>query len=157
MQALVTKTLEQIKHPAASLWLHLPADLPLVNVDKARIEVVIRNLIFNALVYGDGEVSISAEGRADAVIIAITNNGPGIAAAELPHIFERFYRAGRGQQQRAGGTGLGLTICKAFVEAHHSIIWAESSAYSTTISFSLPLLNPDLVREVALEAAFLTR
>jgi len=75
----------------------------------------------------------------------------------LPHIFERFYRAGRGQQQRAGGTGLGLTICKAFVEAHHSIIWAESSAYSTTISFSLPLLNPDLVREVALEAAFLTR
>jgi signal transduction histidine kinase len=90
-------------------------------------------------VYGEGEVHITAERRDDAMIVAVANNGSGIDPDELPHVFERFYRAQYGRQQRSGGTGLGLAICKAFIEAHGGVIWAESSLHDTTISFSLPL------------------
>jgi signal transduction histidine kinase len=72
-------------------------------------------------------------------VVSVADEGPGIAPDELPHIFERFYRAQRGLQRRSGGTGLGLAICKAFVEAHGGRIWAESDEGGTTISFSLPL------------------
>jgi signal transduction histidine kinase len=114
----------------------------LVNIDSGRIEVVLHNLVTNASVYGEGEVSISASRRDDAMIVAVANNGPGIDPDELPHIFERFYRARHGRAQRSGGTGLGLTICKAFIEAHGGTIWAESSEAGTTISFSLPVVSP---------------
>jgi len=139
VQDLVTKTMEQLSHPDVIISLHIPDDLPLVNVDSARIEVVLHNLVANALVYGQGEVRISAERRDDAIVVSVSDNGPGIAPDELPHVFERFYRARHGRRQHSGGTGLGLAICKAFIEAHGSAIWAESSARGTTISFSLPL------------------
>jgi signal transduction histidine kinase len=73
------------------------------------------------------------------VIVSISDNGPGISSDELPHVFERFYRARQGRQKHSGGTGLGLTICKAFIEAHGGTIWAESSPRGMTISFSLPV------------------
>ena len=98
--------------------LDIPDNLPLVNVDRARIEVVLHNLVANALVYGEGEVRITAERRDDGIVVSVSDNGPGIAPDELPHVFERFYRARRGHQQHSGGTGLGLTICKAFIEVH---------------------------------------
>ncbi len=142
VQDLVGKTIERLSHPDAMLSVHIPDELPLVNVDSARIEVVLHNLVSNALVYGEGEVRITAERRDDGMVVAVSDNGPGIARDELPHVFERFYRAQRGRQQHSGGTGLGLAICKAFVEAHGSVIWAESSVQGTTISFSLPLVSP---------------
>src|SRR6266508_2932175 len=74
----------------------------------------------------------------DQMIVSVADDGPGIAPDELPQIFERFYRAGRGLRQRSGGTGLGLAICKAFVEAHGGRIWVESHE-GTTFSFTLPL------------------
>jgi PAS domain S-box-containing protein len=141
VQDLVTKTMEQLSHPDVMISLHISDDLPLVNVDSARIEVVLHNLVANALVYGQGEVRISAERRDDMVVVSVADNGPGIAPDDLPHVFERFYRAQHGRQQHSGGTGLGLAICKAFIEAHGSAIWAESSVRGTTISFSLPLLT----------------
>jgi signal transduction histidine kinase len=110
-------------------------------VDSGRIEVVLHNLVANALGYGEGEVRITAERRGDGIIISVSDNGPGIAPDELPHVFERFYRARHGRQQHSGGTGLGLTICKAFIEAHGGVIWAESSMRGTTISFSLQLVS----------------
>jgi signal transduction histidine kinase len=72
----------------------------------------------------------------------VADNGPGIASDEIPHIFERFYRARHGRQKRSSGTGVGLAICKAFIEAHDGLIWAESDARGTTISFSLPIVAP---------------
>ena len=121
----------------------IPEDLPLINIDSARIEVVLHNLVANALAYGgEGEVRITAERRGDGIIVSVADNGPGIAPDELPHVFERFYRARHGRRQHSGGTGLGLTICKAFVEAHGGTIWAESSMQGTTISFLLPLVSP---------------
>jgi PAS domain S-box-containing protein len=145
MQDLVAKTIERLSHPNVIISLHIPDNLPLVNVDRARIEVVLHNLVANALVYGEGEVGITAERRDDGIVVSVSDNGPGIAPDELPHVFERFYRARHGRQQHSGGTGLGLAICKAFIEAHGGVIWAESSVQGTTISCSLPLVPPTLV------------
>src|SRR6266849_5709626 len=142
VQYLVLETIEQLGHLEAMLSVHIPDDLPLVNMDSARIEVVLHNLVANALVYGAGEVCISAERRGDVIVISVSDNGPGIALDELPHVFERFYRAQHGRQRHSSGTGLGLTICKAFIEAHGGVIWAGSSVQGTTISFSLPLVSP---------------
>jgi PAS domain S-box-containing protein len=152
MRDLVAKTIERLSHPGVTISLYIPDDLPLVNVDSGRIEVVLHNLVANALRYGEGEVRITAERRGDGIVVSVSDNGPGIAPNELPHVFERFYRARHGRQQHAGGTGLGLTICKAFIEAHGGIIWAESSMLGTTISFSLPLVSP-AVTVVAVDTA----
>jgi len=141
VQDLVTKIIEQLDRPDVMISLHIPDNLPLVNVDCARIEVVLHNLVANALVYGQGEVRISAEKRDDMIVISVSDNGPGIAPDELPHVFERFYRARHGRQQHSGGTGLGLAICRAFIEAHGSAIWVESSVRGATILFSLLLVS----------------
>jgi signal transduction histidine kinase len=127
----------------------IPDDLPPVNIDSARIEVVLHNLIANALVYGEGKVCIAAERRDDTLVVSVADNGPGIDPDELLHVFERFYRARRGLQQRSGGTGLGLTICKAFIEAHRGVIWAESNMQGATILFSLPLIAPAMLAKAA--------
>nr|MBA2682524.1 GAF domain-containing protein [Ktedonobacteraceae bacterium] len=148
VQTLVAKTVEQLSRPGIIISTHIPDDLPLVNVDSTRMEVVIHNLVTNALVYGEGVVHITAERREDEVIVSVSDNGPGIDPDELPYVFERFYRARNGRKKHSGGTGLGLTICKAFIEAHGSSIWAENSVQGTTISFSLPLISPNDVVEV---------
>jgi len=140
VQHLVAKTIERLCRPGVILETHIPDDLPLVNVDRARIEVVLHNLVVNALAYGNDKIHISTKRQQNEVIVSVSDNGPGIASNELPHVFERFYRARHGRQQRSGGTGLGLTICKAFVEAHGCTIWVEGGEQGTTISFSLPLM-----------------
>jgi PAS domain S-box-containing protein len=142
VQDLVAKTSEWLRRPGVTIAVQIPDDLPLINVDRARIEVVLRNLVSNALVYGAGEVRITAARRSEVMIVSVADNGPGIAPDELAHVFERFYRARHGRRQHAGGTGLGLAIGKAFIEAHGGVIWAESSGRGTTISFSLPLVWP---------------
>ncbi len=142
VQDLVGQAIERLSHPGVMIAVLIPEDLPLVHVDSARIEVVLHNLVANALVYGEGEVHITAERRDDVMVVAVSDNGPGIAPDELPHVFERFYRARHGRQQHSGGTGLGLTISKAFIEAHGGVIWTQSSVRGTTFSFSLPLVSP---------------
>ncbi len=141
LQFLVAKIIERLRRPGVLLVSHIPDDLPLVHVDRARIEVVLHNLVVNALAYGENEIHITTHRLQNKIIVSVSDNGPGIAPDELPHVFERFYRARHGRQQHSGGTGLGLTICKAFVEAHGCTIWAEEGEQGTTISFSLPLLS----------------
>ena len=139
LQEIVTQTIAEAEHPGVTITTHIPDDLPLVDIDSGRIEVVLRNLVMNALAYGEGEIHISAKLQENAVIVAVTDNGPGIAPTELPHVFERFYRAQHGRQRHSGGTGLGLAICKAFIEAHGTSIWAASAVPGTMISFTVPL------------------
>ncbi len=153
VQALVAKTIEQLSRPGVMISSHIPADLPLVNVDSTRMEVVLHNLVANALAYGEGAVHITAERRENEIVVSVSDNGPGIDPDELPHVFERFYRARHGRQKHSGGTGLGLTICKAFIEAHGNSIWAENGVQGTTISFSLPLISPN----DAVEGEFATK
>ncbi|MBV9279453.1 MAG: GAF domain-containing protein [Chloroflexi bacterium] len=138
LEDLVASAIRRVPVPPSDIVVDIPAGLPLLDVDRARLEVVLHNLLSNAIAYGNGQVHIAAQHHDGSVLVHVSDNGPGIPSDELTHIFERFYRARHGSQRRSSGTGLGLAICKAFVEVHGGTIWAESSERGTTISFSLP-------------------
>jgi signal transduction histidine kinase len=81
------------------------------------------------------------------VRVEVRDTGEGIAPADLPHIFERFYRGEKSRSREHGGAGLGLAICKGIVEAHGGRIWAEArSPHGTRVSFTLPIAAPALAR-----------
>ncbi len=118
---------------------NLPDDLPDVNVDKAQIEQVFDNLLFNALKYtpSGGRISIAAETLQNFVWFIVADTGIGIPASCLPKIFDRFFRV-PGQETRTG-TGLGLAIVKEIIEAHGGAVRIESSeGKGSTFFFSLP-------------------
>jgi PAS domain S-box-containing protein len=138
LDQLVARALRRLPEPIPNLTVAIAPDLPLLEVDEPRIEVVLRNLLSNAQAYGNGAVRISATQFGSTIVARVSDDGPAIAPEELPHLFERFYRAARGQQRRSGGIGLGLAICKAFVEAHGGRIWAESDEQGTSFVVCLP-------------------
>ncbi len=118
----------------------MSADLDPVMADPNHLERILLNLLTNALKYSplESEVLVNAEKIDGAMKISITDRGVGIAPEDLPHIFERFYRAEAGR--RVGGLGLGLYITKMLVEAHGGRIWAESElGKGSTFHFTLPL------------------
>lgn len=115
-------------------------NLPRVAVDLQRIEQVFDNLISNALRYTPqgGEIVLSGSAQGGRVLMRVTDNGSGIAAEDLPHIFDRFYRADKSRPLN-GESGLGLAIAKSIVEAHGGTIRAESTAgQGATFIVSLP-------------------
>jgi signal transduction histidine kinase len=78
-----------------------------------------------------------------AVRVEVLDTGEGIAPADLPHVFERFYRSEKSRSREHGGAGLGLAICKGIVEAHGGRIWAEAlNPHGTRVSFTLPIAAP---------------
>jgi len=127
--------------PGARLKIDLPPDLPPVFADPQRIEVVLRNLIENAIKYAknDFPIRISAESQPEQVIVRVMDQGPGIPTEHSQHIFESFYRVESGLVRNASGVGLGLAICQGFVHAHGGTIWLEPQARGTCIAFSLPV------------------
>jgi signal transduction histidine kinase len=111
-----------------------------VTVDHQRVREVLSNLIGNALRYtpSQGVVKVglveSGTGAEKEALLFVEDNGPGIESADLPHVFERFYKS-----SDSGGMGLGLSIARFLVEAHGGKIWAESTAgQGAKISFTLP-------------------
>jgi len=109
----------------------LPAELPLVRADATLTEQVISNVVGNAVVHTPPEtvVVLDVIARPDSVALRVTDNGPGIAAEELPHIFEKFVKGGDATALHFGGaqgTGLGLAIAKGIMEAHDGTIEVES-------------------------------
>jgi signal transduction histidine kinase len=114
----------------------VPATLPLVDIDALRIREVLTNLISNALRHtpDDGRVSIAASAGSAIVTVTVTDTGSGIPAADLPRIFDRFYK-GHGSH----GSGLGLTIARNLIVAHGGEIRAESEeGKGTTMRVTLP-------------------
>jgi two-component system OmpR family sensor kinase/two-component system sensor histidine kinase BaeS len=110
--------------------------LPLVDIDPLRIREVIVNIVSNAVRHTPpgGTISIDAESGSDRVVVTIADTGSGVAADELPKIFDRFYK-GSGST----GSGLGLTIARNLVVAHGGEIRADSEVgKGTTITVSLP-------------------
>ena len=105
--------------------LNMPDNLPLIRLDFGLIEQAFTNLIHNAALYTpDGStITVSASVEGDQCVIAIADNGSGLPPDDMDKIFEKFYRAANG---RSGGTGLGLTITKGFIEAHHGTISAAN-------------------------------
>lgn len=116
-----------------------PPDLR-VRADLDKLLQVLRNLLENALSYTPegGRVRIEASSRDGRVSIAVVNTGEGIAAEDLPFIFERFFRAERSRSREQGGAGIGLAIVKQIVEAHGGEVEAESSPGMTRIMLHLP-------------------
>jgi two-component system, OmpR family, phosphate regulon sensor histidine kinase PhoR len=113
-----------------------------VYADKGKIARVLTNLIQNSIKYRKYQGSIIASvyrTEQKKVLIEISDDGIGIAAESLPRIFERFYRTDTARSRNAGGSGLGLSICKHIIEAHGETIHARSKPETgTTIGFTLP-------------------
>ena len=87
-------------------------------------------------------MTLSARRVADEVHIAVRDTGVGIAAEHLPRIFDRFYRIDKSRSRQAGGSGIGLTIARALVEAHGGRIWAESEGPGRGSTFTVALPIP---------------
>jgi len=113
----------------------------LVSADKDKLSQVLINLLDNAAKYNreGGEIKISAVPEAGGVKVLVEDTGPGIPAAHLPRIFERFYRVDKARSRELGGTGLGLSIAKHLVEMHGGAIGVESAeGRGSTFWFILP-------------------
>lgn len=126
-----------------SLELEIDAETPQVSVDPDRIVQVIDNLLGNAVRFTPkgGRIRVRCLPDGERLVIRVTDSGPGIAAQNLPHVFDRFYRADASRQRETGGSGLGLAIAKAIVELHAGTITAESQpGQGTTFTVSLPLV-----------------
>ena len=103
---------------------------------------VLRNLLNNALDFtpAGGQVIVSAQAEDGFVRVDVRDTGIGMAAEQLPLIFERFYRVDSSRTRSTGGAGLGLTIVKNLVEAHGGRVWATSTpGAGSTFSFTLPV------------------
>src|SRR5690349_16262315 len=116
-----------------------PDHFPVILGDETRIEQVVINLVSNALKYAPkGEIRITGQAHPEQVVICVSDEGPGIEAKDLPHIFDRFYRSTNAVKQTKGA-GLGLYLARAIVEAHGGRIWADPKPDSgARICFSLP-------------------
>lgn len=112
-----------------------------VQIDKDKMTQVIDNIISNALKYSPegGTITFRCWRQGNRLRVSISDEGVGIPKANLPRIFDRFYRVDRARSRQLGGTGLGLAIAKDIIHAHGGDIWAESEwGKGTTISFTLP-------------------
>jgi PAS domain S-box-containing protein len=117
-----------------------PAEFPVVVADEDRLEQVLSNLLSNAIKYSPagGEIRIGGQARPEQIIICVQDQGPGIAPGDIPHIFDRFYRADSASRTTKGA-GLGLYLTRAIVEAHNGRIWVDPRPRGgARICFSLP-------------------
>lgn len=132
----------QFEDKNVALTLDLPAQLASIDADPARITQVLLNLLGNALQYtpSGGAVSVSARDDTRQLLVAVQDNGVGISAAYLLHVFERFYRVDKSRSRAGGGSGVGLTISQHIVEAHGGRITADSpgAGMGSTVTFTLP-------------------
>jgi len=113
--------------------------------DPDRLREVITNLFDNAVKYTEtGKVSIGLTGDADIVQFYIQDTGPGIPAADIPHLFQKFYRVDSSATRTIGGTGLGLFICAKIIDLYRGRIWVESEVgKGSSFYINLPRLSPE--------------
>jgi len=143
---LVENVFELLEMKASKKKITLMFDLDynepiLVNADKERIQQVLSNLMVNSIKYGreKGTTEVSIENLIkNKVIVRITDNGEGITKANLPRLFERFFRVDKSGSRKEGGSGLGLSIVKHIIEAHDEKIYVESEiGVGSEFSFTL--------------------
>jgi two-component system sensor histidine kinase KdpD len=134
----------QLMTRAHQIRVHVPPALPPVMADPRRARQVLRNLVENAVKYSPegGSITISAGVVNGRVRTSVADQGIGIGPEQLEHIFDRFYQVDSASTRSVGGSGLGLSICKAIVEAHGERIWVESQPdMGSTFHFTLPLAS----------------
>jgi two-component system phosphate regulon sensor histidine kinase PhoR len=143
VESVVDRLRPQADRRGVQLSVHSLPGLPAIVGDQERLCQVLANLIHNAIKFtpGGGRVEVGVEEQPDSVLLRVTDTGTGISAEDLPHVFERFYKADKSRSTE--GAGLGLAIAKHIVQAHGRRIWAESvEGRGSTFSFTLPLPTP---------------
>jgi signal transduction histidine kinase len=132
-----------VAEKSPEIQLDYPIGTPAVLADPERVEQILVNLIGNALRYtpaGSITVKVYPDSVNDRIWIAVVDTGKGIAQEDLPHVFERFWRADRSRNRNSGGSGIGLAICRRLVELQGGMIEAESQlGQGSTFRFSLPI------------------
>jgi signal transduction histidine kinase len=151
LRAAVETAVEQTRAAATrrgvALTVHLPEAPIRVRHDPQRIGQVVANLVANAVKFTPrgGSVGVDVASTADGARIEVVDTGVGIEAAELPHIFERFYRGSRANEARGSGSGLGLAIVRSIVDMHGGTVAVESRVGSgSRFTVTLPR-DPRLV------------
>lgn len=151
---MLSRVVESVRPQAEAGQVEIVTDfaagLPFPEIDADRIAQVVRNLIVNALQHtpAGGQVSVRASllGKTmnnQEITIEVADTGSGIAAEDLPYVFDRFYRADKSRSRGSGGSGIGLAIVKQLVEAHGGSVRAESSpGKGAVFSFTLPVSDP---------------
>ena len=147
ISSLIESTAERLKpqfqEKDVSLTVDLPADLPAALIDEDRLAQVLINIIGNALQYTpeNGDVVVRARQSGKYIEVSVIDDGIGIEAEHLEHIFARFYRVDKSRSRSRGGSGIGLTIAKRIVEAHGGKIWVESAGLGkgSAFSFTIPI------------------
>jgi signal transduction histidine kinase len=141
LASIVQRFADQLLDNNPQLRLDCPPDIPRVMADPERVEQIVVNLLGNALRYTvEGFVTVKVQVEGDKVWTAVIDTGTGIAEADLPHVFERFWRADRSRDRHSGGTGIGLAICRRLVDLHGGTIEVQSQlGKGTTFRFSLPI------------------
>jgi signal transduction histidine kinase len=132
VDAVISSCSAQAQEKGMRLSATVSHDLPTAMVNRSQLEQVITNLIINAINYTQpgGEVDVDAGANMvdDQLFVwlRVADNGPGISAVDLPHLFDRFYRGDSALDSGAPGTGLGLAICNEIIERHNGRIEVES-------------------------------
>jgi len=133
---------EKAVQHAIELKLDLDPSVGVVEGDERRIRQVVFNLLSNAVKFtpDGGRVDLSAAREDGEIVIAVSDDGPGIAPEDQERIFEEFQQAYAGDGQRPEGTGLGLALSRRLVELHGGRIWVESApGEGSTFTFTIPL------------------
>lgn len=134
---------EMLRHTEAHHFaVDFPPDFPIVDADPRRIRQVLRNIVDNAIKYAPngGLIVIRGEVRPADVVVSIADQGVGISSEDLIPLFDKYFRVKAPTGYHVPGTGLGLPVSRAIIEAHGGRIWAESTVgEGTTLYFSIPL------------------
>ena len=131
---------------AGRLLIEWPREPAIVAGDRAQLDQLLRNLIDNALKYGDSEqpVTVAVETRENRVVLTVSDRGEGIPPEHLPHLTRRFYRTDPGRSRAGGGTGLGLAIVKHIVERHEARLDIDSTlGEGTTVTVRFDAASPE--------------
>jgi signal transduction histidine kinase len=145
LQDLVSDTLESVSAQAAQAGMTVSGcvadDLPPIPMDARRVQRVLLNLVQNALRHtpANGTIHIEVADLGPELQVVVADSGEGIAAEDLPHIFDQFYRGDAARSRDESGGGLGLSIAEGIVAAHGGRIWAESTlGHGSRFFFTLP-------------------
>ena len=141
MQAVVMMVRERAAERGVRLDTEVDPEIGVVEADERKVKQIVLNLLTNAVKFtsAGGQVRLRASRADDGITIAIADTGVGIAPADQARVFEEFAQARAGATGEQEGTGLGLTLCRKFVELHGGRIWVESGlGTGSTFTFTLP-------------------